>query len=75
MKEGKLGDVKEDFFLNEIDHITNNGTSAKYNMRYLMDESYATGQTNPPILFYCGNEGDVWSFYDNSGFVTKNLSK
>ena len=28
-----------------------------------------------PILFYAGNEGDIWGFYDNSGFVTDTLAK
>ena len=43
-------------------------------MRYLLDESYVqAGDTYPPILFYCGNEGDVWTFYNNSGFMTTTL--
>jgi hypothetical protein len=28
-----------------------------------------------PILFYCGNEGDIWGFYKNSGFITETLAK
>jgi pimeloyl-ACP methyl ester carboxylesterase len=28
-----------------------------------------------PILFYAGNEGDIWSFYKNSGFMTKTLAE
>lgn len=42
-------------------------------MRYLINEQYATG-SNPPILFYCGNEGAVPGFYDNSGYITDALA-
>lgn len=24
-----------------------------------------------PILFYAGNEGDIWDFYDNTGFISE----
>lgn len=59
----------------DIDHTNNHGegTSGTYQMRYLLDDAAATGVTNPPILFYCGNEGDVWDFYNNTGFITKTL--
>ena len=65
-----------EFFLDTpINHFTTNGTMATYKMRFLLDDSYVKpGDQNPPILFYCGNEGDVWTFYNNSGFMTKNLS-
>jgi len=26
-------------------------------------------------LFYTGNEGDIWGFYKNTGFVTETLAK
>jgi hypothetical protein len=69
------GTVQEKFMDMDIDHITNHGeaTSATYKMRYLIDDSAAQNIVNPPILFYCGNEGDVFTFYNNSGFVTKTL--
>jgi lysosomal Pro-X carboxypeptidase len=60
--------------MTETDHFTSNGASSKFSMRYLVNETYAQGKTNPPILFYCGNEGNVTTFWDNSGFMTKNLS-
>jgi lysosomal Pro-X carboxypeptidase len=70
-----VGTATEYFFQVEINHFTTNNTDQpKYAMRYLIDESYVKqGDQNPPILFYCGNEGDVWTFYENSGFMTKTL--
>jgi hypothetical protein len=66
--------VQEKFIDTDIDHINNHGEgSATYKMRYLIDDSAVQGVVNPPILFYCGNEGDVITFYNNSGFVTKTL--
>ena len=60
---------------NPINHFTTNGTMDTYRMRYLLDESYVNAsELYPPILFYCGNEGDVWTFYNNSGFMTTTLA-
>lgn len=60
-----------------VNHFTTNNTDPlqTYKMRYIIDESHVKeNAANPPILFYCGNEGDVWTFYNNTGFVTQNLS-
>ena len=58
-----------------IDHYDNHGAgSATYPMRYLVDRTYFNKETGP-ILFYAGNEGDVWTFFDNTGFVTKTLAE
>jgi len=43
-------------------------------MRYLVNKSHFDTETGP-ILFYAGNEGDIWSFYDNTGFMTENLAE
>jgi hypothetical protein len=43
-------------------------------MRYLVDRTYYNSSQGP-ILFYTGNEGGVWGFYNNSGFMTKTLAK
>jgi len=43
-------------------------------MRYLVDDTYFDKE-NGPILFYAGNEGDVWTFFDNSGFMTTTLAE
>ena len=67
---------KELTFDNDIDHFTNHGekTSKTYKMRYLTNDDHVTGN-DAPILFYCGNEGEVHSFYDNSGFITDSLAE
>ena len=43
-------------------------------MRYLVDDTYYD-KKNGPIIFYAGNEGDVWTFFDNSGFMTTTLAE
>ena len=55
-----------------IDHITTNGSMEIYKMRYILDDSNVDpkGIQYPPILFYCGNEADIWTFYNNTGFMT-----
>jgi len=27
-----------------------------------------------PIIFYAGNEGDIWKFYKNTGYMAKTLA-
>jgi hypothetical protein len=43
-------------------------------MRYFIDETNVAGN-DAPILFYCGNEGALESFYANSGYMTITLAK
>ena len=43
-------------------------------MRYLVDTTYYN-ETNGPIIFYAGNEGDIWTFFDNSGFMSTTLAE
>jgi pimeloyl-ACP methyl ester carboxylesterase len=43
-------------------------------MRYLVNDQYYN-ESSGPILFYAGNEGDIWNFYNNSGFLTETLAK
>ena len=44
-----------------------NASSATFDMRYIVDDQYYIDPKNEnktrPILFYTGNEGDVWTFY------------
>ena len=65
---------EEFFFETEVDHFNAGGHSAKFNIRYLVDATYWDPATGP-ILFYAGNEGDVWTFFDNSGFMTTTLAE
>ena len=59
----------------EIDHFDSRGAeSPKYKMRYLVDQTYWNKETGP-VIFYAGNEGDVWTFFDNSGFMTTTLAQ
>ena len=73
---GQGAPISELFLDVPVDHFTTNNTnSPTYKMRYLIDDSQVQKDAeSPPILFYCGNEGDIWTFYNNSGFMTKNLS-
>jgi hypothetical protein len=65
---------KEYFIDMPIDHFTNGGAgSPTFKMRYFVDAQYWDPMTGP-ILFYAGNEGQIESFYENTGFLTKNLS-
>jgi lysosomal Pro-X carboxypeptidase len=45
-------------------------------LRYLVKDDYFNKKDpKAPILFYCGNEGPIDAFYNNSGFITENLAK
>ena len=61
------------YFDTAIDHFNGSYTST-YQMRYLVDLQYYDKKKGP-ILFYAGNEGDVWTFYNNSGFMTTTLAQ
>jgi hypothetical protein len=66
--------VQELFFDTAIDHFDNDGDITTFKMRYLVDDTYWDPETGP-ILFYAGNEGNIYSFYDNSGFMTKTIAE
>ena len=72
--EGKL-DPQEKYFTAPIDHFDNHGAGmSTYQMRYLVDTTYYN-KTDGPIIFYAGNEGDIWTFFDNSGFMSTTLAE
>uniref|UniRef100_A0A8C5HEN1 Dipeptidyl peptidase 2 n=1 Tax=Gouania willdenowi TaxID=441366 RepID=A0A8C5HEN1_GOUWI len=61
----------EKFFLQIIDHFNFNSIrNAKFNQRYLITDKY-WDKGSGPIFFYTGNEGDIWDFALNSGFITE----
>jgi len=57
----------------DTDHFNAEGKSAQFSMRYLVDDTHY--REGGPILFYAGNEGDIYSFYDNSGFMTETIAQ
>jgi lysosomal Pro-X carboxypeptidase len=56
-----------------VDHF-NASNPDTYEMRYIIDWTFYNASQGP-ILFYAGNEGGIWNFYNNSGFVTKTLAE
>lgn len=60
-------------FTTRLDHF-NGSSDDTFLMRYLVNDQFYNA-TSGPILFYAGNEGDVWNFYNNSGFLTETLAK
>jgi hypothetical protein len=56
-----------------VDHF-NGSNWDTYEMRYLINAQYYNASQGP-ILFYTGNEGGIWAFYNNSGFMTDTLAK
>jgi len=63
------------YFDAPIDHFDNHGAgSPTYKMRYLVNVDHFKDRTGP-IIFYTGNEGDIWTFYENSGFMRETLAE
>jgi len=57
----------EKFLDMDLDHF-NYEQPTTFKLRYLVSDKYWTKGVGP-ILFYTGNEGDITSFWDNTGFV------
>lgn len=62
---------EEKFIYQYIDHFNYLGQAGKngeFKMRYLVSDKYWKGSSGP-VLFYCGNEGSIVNFWENTGFV------
>ena len=75
---GVAADPLQRTFTTKLDHF-NASRADTFTMRYIVDDQYwnthAADKKPGPILFYAGNEGSVWDFYKNSGFMTKTLAQ
>lgn len=56
------------FYNQTLDHF-NFVTDAKYRQKYLYNDTWWDKANSGPIFFYTGNEGDIESFAENSGFM------
>ncbi|XP_077096963.1 dipeptidyl peptidase 2 isoform X1 [Siphateles boraxobius] len=64
-------DFKEMYFKQILDHFNYNSLgNGTYDQRYLITDQYWK-KAYGPIFFYTGNEGDIWEFARNSGFITE----
>jgi len=58
---------KELYFEQTIDHFNFETSPQTFKQKYLLvDDFYKPGG---PIFFYTGNEGPIWAFYNNTGFL------
>ena len=63
------------WFTTVVDHFDTHGAGGPtWEMRYLIDMTY-WDEVSGPIIFYAGNEGDIWTFFENSGFMTTTLAQ
>ncbi len=75
----KQTDFKELFVDLKIDHFSY-ANSKTFQLRYLIKDKFFnydenSEEINFPIFFYCGNEGSIEDFWNNSGYITETLAK
>lgn len=56
------------YFTQALDHFNFHPTVSTFQQRYLINMDHWTG-SNAPIFMYCGNEGDIVWFAENTGFM------
>eukprot|EP00331_Platyophrya_macrostoma_P031616 CAMPEP_0176458116 /NCGR_PEP_ID=MMETSP0127-20121128/32391_1 /TAXON_ID=938130 /ORGANISM="Platyophrya macrostoma, Strain WH" /LENGTH=507 /DNA_ID=CAMNT_0017848603 /DNA_START=77 /DNA_END=1601 /DNA_ORIENTATION=+ len=69
---------QEKYFEVDIDHFNFHAgapSSKTFQMRYLINQDNWDRANAGPILFYCGNEGDITTFWENTGFQTTTLAQ
>jgi len=68
----------EAYFNQILDHFNygfGSDSTLEWRMRYLYNGTYWGGKDNlSPIFVYCGNEGDITGFWNNSGFMVDVLA-
>ena len=57
----------------QVDHFSYTNKD-KFNQRYLINTEHWGGQ-GYPIFLYTGNEGDIVTFANNTGFMWENAPK
>jgi lysosomal Pro-X carboxypeptidase len=67
-------DYEEKFMDIKLDHFSYEDERT-FPLRYLIkNEFFDKNDPTSPILFYCGNEGRIEDFWENSGFLTDYLA-
>nr|CAH8874692.1 unnamed protein product [Trichobilharzia regenti] len=58
---------KADYFVQRVDHFSFQAANLTFRQRYLYENKWY--KPNGPIFFYCGNEGDIETFWNNTGLM------
>jgi lysosomal Pro-X carboxypeptidase len=66
------GGVPEGYTLGHWDNYVDNYSSLEdtFTLKYYYNDQYFNSTTGGPMLFYCGNEGAIEMFINNTGFIT-----
>lgn len=59
--------TKQGHFSVLIDHYRFARSAPRFDLRYAAYERFARNASTAPVLFYCGNEGALETFYNNTG--------